>query len=120
MTNLQSAFLSRRSLADLGRVSSWLDEIKSLAGPNPGSLVDLHRRVGGAMRTLAKVVPPEELVRDVLTVTGGKLTTFRLMALDALKELRAHWPELPTAINVPPPRTNSSIVSSIPLCSRLP
>lgn len=31
----------------------------------------------------------------LLTVTGGKLTTFRLIALDALRALRARLPELP-------------------------
>lgn len=31
----------------------------------------------------------------LLTVTGGKLTTFRLIALDALKAIRHHFPNLP-------------------------
>ncbi|MBM4458429.1 MAG: glycerol-3-phosphate dehydrogenase/oxidase [Chloroflexi bacterium] len=31
----------------------------------------------------------------LLTVTGGKLTTFRRIALDALKAIRHRWPELP-------------------------
>ena len=31
----------------------------------------------------------------LLTVTGGKLTTFRLIALDALKAARHHFPNLP-------------------------
>ena len=33
----------------------------------------------------------------LLTVTGGKLTTFRLIALDALKAVRHHFPDLPEA-----------------------
>ncbi|MBK8989152.1 MAG: glycerol-3-phosphate dehydrogenase/oxidase [Chloroflexi bacterium] len=35
----------------------------------------------------------------LLTVTGGKLTTFRLIALDALKEVRHLLPDLPQADN---------------------
>ncbi|RMG92208.1 MAG: glycerol-3-phosphate dehydrogenase/oxidase [Chloroflexi bacterium] len=31
----------------------------------------------------------------LLTVTGGKLTTFRLIALDALKAVHSHLPEMP-------------------------
>ena len=31
----------------------------------------------------------------LVTVTGGKLTTFRLIALDALKAVRRLWPDLP-------------------------
>jgi glycerol-3-phosphate dehydrogenase len=33
--------------------------------------------------------------RGLLTVTGGKLTTFRTVALSALREARRHLPELP-------------------------
>ncbi|MGD8489872.1 MAG: glycerol-3-phosphate dehydrogenase/oxidase [Anaerolineae bacterium] len=33
--------------------------------------------------------------RGLLTVTGGKLTTFRLIALDALKSVRQQFPDLP-------------------------
>jgi len=39
----------------------------------------------------------------LLTVTGGKLTTFRLMAVDVLKAAREILPELPEPdVNVPP------------------
>ncbi len=31
----------------------------------------------------------------LITVTGGKLTTFRLIALDTLKAIRRHFPDLP-------------------------
>lgn len=34
----------------------------------------------------------------LLTITGGKLTTFRLIALDALKAVRVHFPDMPKAL----------------------
>ncbi len=38
----------------------------------------------------------------LLTVTGGKLTTFRLIALDALKAVRGHLPDMPKIDNDAP------------------
>lgn len=38
----------------------------------------------------------------LLTVTGGKLTTFRLIALDALRAARPHLPEMPAIDNAQP------------------
>lgn len=35
----------------------------------------------------------------LLTITGGKLTTFRLIALDALKAVRVHFPDMPKALD---------------------
>lgn len=38
----------------------------------------------------------------LLTVTGGKLTTFRLIALDALAAVRHIWPEMPEPVEDAP------------------
>ncbi len=38
----------------------------------------------------------------LLTVTGGKLTTFRVIALDALKAVRGHLPDMPKLDNEAP------------------
>ncbi|MDZ4164818.1 MAG: glycerol-3-phosphate dehydrogenase/oxidase [Smithellaceae bacterium] len=40
--------------------------------------------------------------RGLLTVTGGKLTTFRLIALDALKAARRYVPNMPPAVSAAP------------------
>jgi glycerol-3-phosphate dehydrogenase len=37
----------------------------------------------------------------LLTVTGGKLTTFRLIALDTLQAARERWPAMPRAAQMP-------------------
>ena len=85
----------RRPLAALGRVRVWLDEIKSLAGPNPGALVDLHRRVDGAMRSLVKVVPPMELqavhreLESALRFAQHASELRRMAVLEA--DMRAAW-----------------------------
>ena len=38
----------------------------------------------------------------LLTVTGGKLTTFRLIALDAIRAVRHRLPDLPELGHNPP------------------
>ncbi len=45
--------------------------------------------------------------RGLLTVTGGKLTTFRLIALDALKAVHARLPQMPQ------PDSNTPVLDSV-------
>ncbi len=47
----------------------------------------------------------------LLTVTGGKLTTFRRIALDVLKEMRDHLPDLP------PIHDKQPVFESVELCT---
>jgi hypothetical protein len=45
----------------LRRSANWLEDIRALAGPSPGSLTVLERRMAAARRTLMRVKPPAEL-----------------------------------------------------------
>jgi len=66
------------------------DIVASFAGVRPivasGTGVDPHKE------SRRHAVLEEN---GLVTITGGKLTTFRRMALDALRQARVVWPELP-------------------------
>jgi hypothetical protein len=49
------------AVAQLRRSATWLEDIRALAGPSPGSLTVLERRMAAARRTLTRVKPPAEL-----------------------------------------------------------
>ncbi len=57
------------------------------------------------------------LEHGLLTVTGGKLTTFRLIALDALKQLKPyfpHWKDVGTADALFPDPLSATAMAEVP------
>jgi len=95
------------------------EEVAYLMAAADDQFPGLHRTLDDVIGTWAGVRPvidtgktdPSKESRDhaiweengLLTVTGGKLTTFRLMAVDVLKAAREILPELPEPdVNVPP------------------
>jgi glycerol-3-phosphate dehydrogenase len=87
------------------------EEVAYLMAAVEGEFPSLHLTLDDVVATFAGVRPvigsgqsdPSKESRDhvvwnengLLTVTGGKLTTFRIIARDALKSARQHLPELP-------------------------
>lgn len=87
------------------------DEVAYLMAAVDYQFPSLSINLGDVISTYAGVRPvigtgkekPSEESRDhviweengLFTVTGGKLTTFRLIALDVLKAIRHHLPEMP-------------------------